>query len=1072
MDQSDGRKARSGSTGTESSACGIPNNFPANTVLVDRTGRIAYVSDRFTDLAGRPRTKLIGRKIARLFHSGKEADDPLPDDLTKAALKDHPMRLARPDAAPLDVHLCSDRWLDPDGTIYAALVVTDASDTAAARRERDEAQLLLQTALDPSGAGTWSWNIQTGACSFSPRCAAILGYDPDKLARITVEEWRAMIHPPDLEQAQAALARYFDGTDPAYDVDLRMYSSDGGDVWVRCYGLIADRTDDGAPVRMIGTHLEIEQAKVSEEERRRSLGMLDRMGQIAGVGGWEVDLKSNSILWTKETRRIHGVDDNYTPDLASGINFYAPDARETISAAVERGMTSGEPWDLELPFIRQNGSRIWVRAMGEVEFEDGQPVRLIGAFQDITQRVKTQNEMLAAQEWIALSAEKGRVGLWSLDAVMGQLSWDRQMSVLFGRGDARPPTTVAAWADLLHDDMQDQLKQAIRRTLFSKTDMEVELTFTAANGPRVIKLVGAPHADQDGMVDRIQGACFDLTEQRSLMSKLQEQATKLSVTLTSIGDGVITTDEHGHIAWMNPEAERLTGWSLPSAMERDSSDILDIYDQATGRDIPNPILCAIQDRKTVGLPKEAMLRRPDGTSIAIDDSASPLFDEARKVFGAVMVFRDTTEQRDHSRDIEFRATHDPLTGLLNRAAFFERLKRCLADPAARLNSYLLAIDLDHFKRVNDSLGHDAGDTVLCRIADILTDSAGDTGTVARLGGDEFSILTRNRDINGVKSLAASICERISAGTFLRRSSDTSIRIGASIGVMPLNQPDLTSTEAMKCADIAAYSAKNAGRGRVRIWSATEGTMLEHAGEGSLIHKIEDTMAAEAWIVEAQPVRRDIRKDGPVAFRELLIRMPGVDGQPILPGEFLPAAQRYGLMPPIDLWMLSHAIARISKEIEADQDVAYSVNICAASIVSQDFQNKALDLISDAPSSVRPRLHLEINEDALLRDFGLARHFLARVRALGPRIAIDAFGAGISTIRHFKDLPADYLKIDGSLTRNLCDAAEADNIAFFTRMARAAELQTVAAHIEDEAQIAQLKTLDVDLFQGFAIDHPS
>ena len=1071
MDQSDGRKGHTGSTGLTSASCGIPNHFPAATVLVDRKGRIAYVSDLFATLASRPRARLIGRKLSRLLSTDTGAA--LPADLASGdPLIDAAMSLARPDSDPVDVLVSSERWVDPDGTIYAALVLRDQTATRTVQQDRDDLALRLQSVLDQTRSGTWSWRIDSGECQFSPRCADILGYTVEEIAPATIDTWRALIHPQDLEKAQASLDDHLKGRQPAFDVEVRMYHKTGREVWVRCFGQVSERAATGKPLRIIGTHMEIDQEKVSEDDHRRNHGMLNRMGRIAGVGGWEVDLRTGSILWSQETRRIHAVDDDFVPSLEDGINFYAPEARDTISSAVERGMSSGEPWDLELPFIRKNGSRIWVRAMGEVEFEDGAPVRLIGAFQDITQRIKHQNEMLAAQEWVALSAEKGRVGLWSLDIVMGKLNWDRQMAALFGIDLAARPATVAAWSDLLHEDMQEQLKQAIRRSLFSKTDMEVELTFDGPDGPRVVKLVGAPHADPDGIVDRLQGACFDLTEHRGLLSQLQAQATKLSVTLNSIGDGVITTDDAGRIAWMNPEAERLTGWDVDNAADRPVAEVLDLHDHASGEQIENPVLSAIRQRRQVGLPKDAMLRRPDGSSIAIDDSASPLFDQSGQIFGAVMVFRDTTEQRDQSREIEFRATHDPLTRLLNRTALIETLDQRIADPIKRLNSFLLAIDLDHFKRINDSFGHAAGDTVLCRIADILTECVGESDHVARLGGDEFCVLVRQPDLASATALGDRICTRIAEGAFLRRSSDIAIPTGASIGIMPLDQPDLTSGEAMKCADIAAYGAKNAGRGQVCVWSATDTDMTDRRRRGSLVQRIEEAVANGTWIVEAQPVRWQSDIDGEIAFHELLIRLPDEDGTAILPAEFLPAADRYGLLPSIDLWMLSHAFERLATATAGGVQSAVSVNVSDSSIDSLPFHRDALDIIAAAAPDLRTLLHLEVTETALLKDFDRTSQFLARVRALGPRVAIDAFGAGMSTFRHFRALPADYLKIDGSFTRNLGEPMEAASMAFITRMAKVADLKTVAAHVEDDAQIKLLEGLDVDLFQGFALGHPS
>ena len=1071
MDQSNQRAARKGPDVDTPMPCGLPDAFPAHVVIVDPDGYIAYASNRFIAFLGAARPKVIGQNLST-FLSGEARETAMTAILGQRPMSDVRHVLQRPDGSARTVMLSADRWIDPDGRAYRVIDVADVTAQQEAEERLRLKSIRLQSCIEGTDAGTWEWNVQTGETRFNERWADIVGYRLEELEPVSIDTWKALAHPDDMKAWAARLEDHFSGKTAYYDVESRMRHRDGHDVWIRDRGRVFTWTADGKPEWMFGTHFLIDAEKRSRESLLARHALLDRVANLSGVGAWELEIGSKSLFWSNETKRIHGVADSYQPSVDEGINFYAPEARPVISSAVEEGMKSGKAWDLELPLIRKDGQRIWVRAVGNVEFENEAAVRIIGSFQDITEKVRDRNELIAAKEWTAYAAAKGRVGLWSLDTILGELNWDAQMTTYFGFRPDDQPKSVAEWMRALGMESRDKLKDAIRGAIFDGADLDLELSVDIGAGDhKVLKLVGAPHRDQESFVDRIQGACFDLTEHRHLTARLQEEASKLSVTLTSIGDGVITTDETGRVTWMNPAAEKITGRTAASVAGQPSTDVLRLLNEKTRQVVACPIEKSLKKRATVILEPDSVLLRPDGTEVAIEDSVAPLLDADNRIIGAVMVFRDTTLQRIQTRETAFRASHDSLTGLLNRDAFLGRLDDCLADPLKRNGSYLFFIDVDHFKRINDSIGHAAGDAILACIADVLRDCVDESAAVSRLGGDEFAILLRARTQAAAEAIGQKICRRVAESTCLKRSTDKQISIGTSIGIVSLTHQLVTTAEALRMADIAAYSAKNNGRGQACVWNDLDGDMLAMSRQTSLIDLIEAAISDGSWCVQEQCIQGvEGRGDGG-AFAELLIRLPDGNGGMISPSDFLPAAERYGMMQDIDLWMCAHALDRIRSSVAAGTSKRYSVNISSSSICSETFRREVVTLLSLAPDGVAGLLCIEVAETTVLSNLETCRTFLAELRSLGVRIAIDDFGAGSTAFRHFQNFPADFLKIDGSFIGNMMNPIEDACITCFLRMAEVAHFRTIAEHVEDEDQIAALTALKVDYLQGYAVGRP-
>ncbi|MBS0125369.1 sensor domain-containing protein [Thetidibacter halocola] len=364
---------------------------PLMFLVADGDGRITRVSDDWLTLVGCRRDDVIGRPATEFV----SADD--------GAL------LGR-DGTRYDCTVSTSVLTGLDGAPCGHLAIvqgTDGRDLLVDRLRIKSHR--LQSCLEATQAATWEWNVQTGETHFNDRWAEIIGYQPDELGPVSIDTWISLAHPDDLVLSTEALERHWRGETEFYDIEARMRHKDGHWVWVHDCGRVFSRTAQGEPEWMFGTHFSLEEQKRRQRETERMHRLLTRTGAIAGIGGWELDLETNALTWTEETRRIHGVNADYVPTVEDAITFYAPEARATIARAVERAMADGTPWDLELPFIRRSGEHIWVRAIGEVEIREGLARCLFGAFQDVTERVLRDQELDTARQ----AAQQAQERLWA-----------------------------------------------------------------------------------------------------------------------------------------------------------------------------------------------------------------------------------------------------------------------------------------------------------------------------------------------------------------------------------------------------------------------------------------------------------------------------------------------------------------------------------------------------------------------------------------------------------------------------------------------------------------------------------
>jgi diguanylate cyclase len=823
-------------------------------------------------------------------------------------------------------------------------VLDDVTLRRMAERALHEERRRLANVIEGSQLGTWEWHVPTGELRLNARWADILGTTVAELGPLSVEVWRSHCHPEDLVRAEALLQDHFRTPNSHFECEMRMRHRQGHWVWVMSRGRVLGWSADQEPQWMFGTHEDISTRKAQEEALHKTTVFLDKVGRVAGVGGWALDVRSHSIVWSDETCRLHGVEPGYVPTLEEALAFYPPVARQTVQEALASAMATGVGFDVEVPFQPRRGEALWVRAVGEIERQGDAIVRIVGAFQDVTQ---THN----------------------------------------------------------------------------------------------------------------------------LVSNLADQHALLSVTLQSIGDAVITTDAKGLVTWLNPVAERMTGWLMHEAQGRELAQVFHILNEETRQPAISPVEVCLKDGAVVGLAHHTVLMSRDGTEYGIEDSAAPIRNDLGAILGAVLVFHDVTEQRRLSGEMSYRATHDALTQLVNRAECETRMRRLLQKSQEDGSEHaLLYIDLDQFKLVNDACGHAVGDQLLQQVARLFEAAVRDRDTLARMGGDEFSAVLEHCSAEQAIRVAQQICDRMDEFRFTH--DGRRFRIGASIGLVPIDRR-WTNTEAIfQAADTACYAAKEAGRNRVHVWYDTDQALRARHGEMQWTTRIEQALDEDRFVLFAQRIcPAHPTHEG--LHAEILLRMRGEDGELIAPGAFLPAAERFHLASRIDRWVLKHAVAWLKAQPSLEGVYNISVNLSGQSIGDRAFHRWAMEMLHDAGAAVCQRLCLEVTETSAVTNLADAGLFIEQVRALGLRVALDDFGAGASSFGYLKTLKVDYLKIDGQYVRDLVDDPLDDAaVRCFIDVAKLMGLQTVAEFVDKPEVLERLQAIGADYVQGYLLHKPA
>jgi len=552
-------------------------------------------------------------------------------------------------------------------------------------------------------------------------------------------------------------------------------------------------------------------------------------------------------------------------------------------------------------------------------------------------------------------------------------------------------------------------------------------------------------------------------------SALAQEKERAEVTLHSIGDAVITTDAQGRIVHLNDMAERLTGWRDAEAFGR---GIAEVYRVANEKDpeLVLDLLATVLSGAPADLPEAALLTARDDLLYAIEQSVSPIRDAAGAAIGLVVVFRDVTAERSLVHELAWRASHDALTNLANRHAFERRLRELVESAHAdRIKHALMYLDLDQFKLVNDTCGHVAGDQLLRQLSTLLGTKVRAVDMLARLGGDEFGLLLPGCDIAQAQLIAEKLRQEISEFRFAWEGKN--FVVGASIGLVEITQDSGTITHLLSVADTACYMAKQRGRNRVYVHRPQDSDMRRLHGEAEWVGRITRAFEENRFRLYYQKVIA-LHPDNHPEYREILLRMIDETGQLVPPMAFIPAAERYNLMPSLDRWVVRSLFAWIQAHPQQQpENIYYSINLSGQSLGDDAFTAFVQDQFRQ--SGIQPsRICFEVTETAAIANLAQAMQLMTKLQAMGCGFSLDDFGSGMSSFAYLKNLPVDSIKIDGAFVRDmLSDPVDCAMVEAIIRIGRVMGLKTIAEYVESEAIMQRLSELGVDYVQGFGMHQP-
>ena len=551
---------------------------------------------------------------------------------------------------------------------------------------------------------------------------------------------------------------------------------------------------------------------------------------------------------------------------------------------------------------------------------------------------------------------------------------------------------------------------------------------------------------------------------------LFEAKERAQVTLDSIGDGVLTTDLQGNLTYLNQMAEKLTGWPRGEAIGRPLAEVFNLVDSATLKPAVNPAQRAIAEDKTVGLAMDTVLIRRDGVELAIEDSAAPIHNRYGVVTGAVIVFHEASASQTMTQQMTFLAQHDFLTKMPNRLLLTERLSQAIGLARRhRKQVALLFLDLDHFKHVNDSLGHEIGDQLLRSVADRLVDSVRATDTVCRQGGDEFVILLA--EIEQPQDAAHIAQKLISAFALPHKIEGHELHITLSIGVGVYPDDGDDVDKLMRNADIAMYHAKTYGRNNYQFFRAD---MNASAGKRLVVEAaLQRALARREFHLCYQP--KFNLASGAMTGAEALIRWQDPEHGAIAPDQFIAIAEECGLIIPIGRWVLGEAC----RQNRAWQDAGLATVPVAINVSALEFRHpeflEGVDQVLAETGLASDLLQIELTESVLMRDTESTSIVLDGLKARKIQVSIDDFGTGHSSLSYLKRFAVDTLKIDKSFVSEITDdpATEDDGtiVAAVIGLGRNLRQRVVAEGVETNAQLAFLKTQRCDEGQGFHLSYP-
>jgi diguanylate cyclase (GGDEF)-like protein/PAS domain S-box-containing protein len=1007
----------------------LPELPEAPSLLVDRAGLVMRASAAAALLV---RTddpdKLLGRNIRDLL----VGDGPV-------------MRLTLGEGDGVPVRVA--RWRVPT-TGMDAILLTDVSDVVEATEALAEERRRFEESQRLARMGWWEFDHVTHETVWSDSLHGLLGIPPGSV-RPGVRTMLERIHPEDRPLALLAWRRHQVGGD-ALDVEVRIVRPDGQVRWVQAIAVA--RAYSGQPSLVVTGYAR----DVTDRHNGRSSLAEDRAAlldaqRIARMGSFTYHLATGRLDRSEALNELYA-EVGVVPSSDPMANL-GGQQRSMVETMRDRLLDGTVNHTIEFEINSTAGDRVYVVRVRRKTDASGQLVELQGTLQDVTQHRMLERQLLEDRRRFEEAQRAAKLGTWEWDSHTDQSSWSPMLYEMFGV-PIGTPVTHQTFLGLVHPQDRAWLDDLLNKLARDRKSVDCEYRVIRPDGGlRVFRCFGAVPAGPNDEAGLVLGTAQDITEQRAAETRMLRSSQRFAdlVALTPVGIGLF--DESARLVDANDALCDLLGWSLEKLRGRTAG-------QLSHPDDPDTFAAAIRARQQRGshrIPQQVFVRA-DGEPVYCELHVSMSVQDDGQRFWLV-VFQDITERRRAAEALRHQATHDELTGLPNRAAVNDLLGRLLCGPTAASTAVLFC-DIDNFKRVNDSLGHDAGDELLVALARRLEGGLPDGCTVARLSGDEYVIICADIDaLGGVESLA----NRVSA--LLRTAVPVHgqlVRVSATIGAAVPNGGPTSGADLLRFADAAMFEAKKRGTGRVATASAA--LIASADRQVHLEGQLREALGADGLHLHFQPV---VGPDGTMQTAEALVRWSHPDRGMLAPDVFLPVAEQGGLLRELDRWVLSTALREAATwNAPGGRPVAVAVNLAGLLPGDPEF----VDIVANAVLQAGidwDRVVLELVETSLVDLPSRTLTAMAELVGRGVRFAVDDFGTGYSSLARLKDLPAQIIKVDRRFVAGVgsdpSDFAVANAVV---DMARAMGRSCVAEGVETATQFHVLRGMGVDAFQGW------
>jgi diguanylate cyclase (GGDEF)-like protein/PAS domain S-box-containing protein len=809
--------------------------------------------------------------------------------------------------------------------------------------------------------------------------------------------------------------------------------------------------------------------------------------RAARAGAWQWEPASDVVELSAGLRLLLGHHASVHRDtLDNWLAQVDPADRPALRTRLQDARDSGTDLDqAELRLRAHDGTVRWfaLRAAWH-QAGAGLPRILLGACVDIdamkaAQAARTDAAATQGRERsrFVRILEQMPTGVVVTDMPSGRLVYqNRCASALIGAsarsGRSAPDFSLFHFTDQYGKRLAPDHLPLARTLKYRETTLTRDLLYRRADGTAVdVALTTAPVYDNDGVARTAVGVLHEVTARKRAERQMTAARECALATLAAIPDGVIATDTAGAITQMNPAAERLAAETGAAARGRQLADVLR-FEEA---EAPERLAAALErcqaERCTITDLPHATLHSPEGQRYVVECVVAPIMMASGAVGGATLLLRDVTESRRLLRRLGFEASHDALTGLVNRREFEARLQRAIerATHPGGSPCALLYMDLDQFKIVNDTCGHNAGDELLRQLAAAYSTHVRDRDTLARLGGDEFAMIVEHCEVNEALAVAEKILD--ATRNFRFSCAGRVFQPGVSIGIAPVDRATAGVEEAMRRADHGCYIAKERGRNQVYVDYQGDGHFAQRRGDMHWVTRLGHAFQQDQLMLYCQPIM-PLGEDDHQQHYEILVRLKDGHARPITPGSFLPAAERYNVILKIDRWVLAKTLAWLEANPEEAARLGMcSINLSPRSLGDEEFHQFAAEMVerSQVPAG---KLCFEITEHGALADLAKTKAFIDTLAARGCRFALDDFGSGVTSFSYLKQLPVDFIKIDGAFIQAMgASAVDLEMVRFTNDISHMMGRRTIAEYVTDPQMAEQLKQIGVDFAQGYWVGRP-